>query len=37
MLSTARDNYQTIADKVGETAAYPGNWLYASWSDSDLK
>jgi hypothetical protein len=32
-----RENYQTVATKAGETAAYPGNWLYASWSDSDLK
>ncbi|KJZ69643.1 hypothetical protein HIM_10959 [Hirsutella minnesotensis 3608] len=23
--------------KLGETAAYPGNWLYTSWSESDLK
>lgn len=37
MLQAARDNYQVIADKVGETAAYPGNWLYESWSDSELK
>ncbi|KAF8420594.1 putative stress response protein ish1 [Tirmania nivea] len=37
MLQTARDNYQVIADKVGETAAYPGNWLYEAWSESELK
>lgn len=37
LLSTARANYQKAADKAGETAAYPGNWLYQSWSDSDLK
>lgn len=37
LLSTARSNYQKVADKAGETAAYPGNWLYQSWSDSDLK
>ncbi|KJX99347.1 hypothetical protein TI39_contig363g00040 [Zymoseptoria brevis] len=37
LLSTARSNYQSIATKVGETAAYPGDWLYQSWSDSDLK
>ncbi|KAI9815277.1 MAG: hypothetical protein M1827_002757 [Pycnora praestabilis] len=37
MLATARENYQKVADKAGETAAYPGNWLYASWSESDLK
>lgn len=37
LLSTARDNYQTVADKLGENAAYPGNWLYETWSESDLK
>jgi len=37
LLKTVRENYQTAANKVGETAAYPGNWLWASWSDSDLK
>lgn len=37
MLKAARENYQTVAEKVGETAAYPGNWLYEAWSDSDLK
>ncbi|KAL0265248.1 hypothetical protein SLS55_001213 [Diplodia seriata] len=37
LLKTARENYQTAANKVGETAAYPGDWLYESWSESDLK
>lgn len=37
LLHTARANYQKAADKVGETAHYPGDWLYHSWSDSDLK
>ncbi|KAE9978569.1 hypothetical protein EG328_001390 [Venturia inaequalis] len=37
LLKTARENYQTVATKLGETAAYPGDWLYASWSESDLK
>ncbi|RPB11638.1 hypothetical protein P167DRAFT_536552 [Morchella conica CCBAS932] len=37
LLATARDNYETVANKLGETTAYPGNWLYESWSDSDLK
>jgi len=36
-LKIARENYQTVATKLGETAAYPGDWLYSSWSDSDLK
>ncbi|EME88433.1 uncharacterized protein MYCFIDRAFT_192605 [Pseudocercospora fijiensis CIRAD86] len=37
LLHTARANYQKVADKAGETAAYPGNWLYHAWSDSELK
>lgn len=37
LLSTARANYESAATTVGETAAYPGNWLWAHWSDSDLK
>ncbi|KAK4956922.1 hypothetical protein LTR66_013329, partial [Elasticomyces elasticus] len=37
LLKAARSGYQSAADKVGETAAYPGNWLYQSWSESDLK
>ena len=37
LLQKARSGYETAAKKVGETAAYPGNWLYGSWSESDLK
>ena len=37
LLTTARSSYQKAADKAGETAAYPGDWIYQSWSDSDLK
>lgn len=37
MLKTVRENYQSVANKVGETASYPGDWLYEQWSDSDLK
>jgi len=37
LLKAVRENYQSAANKVSETAAYPGDWLYASWSDSDLK
>jgi len=37
LLSTVRSNYQSVANKAGETASYPGDWLYTSWSDSDLK
>ncbi|EPS29773.1 hypothetical protein POX_b03205 [Penicillium oxalicum] len=37
LVKAARENYETIAKKVGETAAYPGDWLYENWSESDLK
>ncbi|KAJ0268210.1 hypothetical protein COL940_013614 [Colletotrichum noveboracense] len=37
ILSKARSSYETVAQKAGETAAYPGNWLYETWSESDLK
>jgi len=37
LLQTARSNYQSAANKAGETASYPGDWLYSQWSDSDLK
>ncbi|WPG99767.1 stress response protein ish1 [Acrodontium crateriforme] len=37
LLQTARSNYQTIATKIGESVNYPGDWLYQSWSDSELK
>ncbi|KAF7860684.1 hypothetical protein EAF04_008202 [Stromatinia cepivora] len=37
ILQKIRSNYDSIAKKAGETAAYPGNWLYETWSESDLK
>jgi len=37
VLAALRDNYDTVATKAGETASYPGNWLYSTWSESDLK
>ena len=37
LIKAVRENYQSAANKLGETAAYPGDWLYASWSDSDIK
>lgn len=37
LLTSARQNYDTVAKKAGEYAAYPGDWLYQSWSESDLK
>jgi len=36
-LQKLRSSYETIAKKAGETASYPGNWLYETWSESDLK
>ncbi|TPX11585.1 uncharacterized protein E0L32_007796 [Thyridium curvatum] len=37
LLHKARESYDTVAEKAGEAAAYPGNWLYESWTESDLK
>ncbi|KAK4035133.1 hypothetical protein C8A01DRAFT_38407 [Parachaetomium inaequale] len=37
LLQKVRENYETVAQKAGEAASYPGNWLYESWSESDLK
>lgn len=37
LLASVRQNYESIASKVGETVQYPGNWLYESWTESDLK
>ncbi|QSZ29120.1 hypothetical protein DSL72_003630 [Monilinia vaccinii-corymbosi] len=37
LLQKLRTSYDTIAKRAGETAAYPGNWLYESWSKDDLK
>ncbi|KAJ5287551.1 hypothetical protein N7478_003237 [Penicillium angulare] len=37
LIKAARENYESVAQKAGETAAYPGNWLYEQWSESDLK
>ncbi|EHK98518.1 hypothetical protein GLAREA_09758 [Glarea lozoyensis ATCC 20868] len=36
-LTALRNNYETVAQKAGETTAYPGNWLYSTWAESDLK
>lgn len=34
LLQKVRSNYESVAKKAGETAAYPGNWLYETWSES---
>ncbi|PYH89818.1 hypothetical protein BO71DRAFT_402732 [Aspergillus ellipticus CBS 707.79] len=37
LLKTARENYETVAKKLGEAVSYPGNWVYEQWTESDLK
>lgn len=37
LLATVRENYESIAQKTKQTINYPGNWLYETWSESDLK
>ncbi|ORY57421.1 uncharacterized protein BCR38DRAFT_461168 [Pseudomassariella vexata] len=37
LLQKARSNYETVAAKAGEATSYPGNWLYDTWTESDLK
>jgi hypothetical protein len=36
-LTSARQNYDSVAKKLGEYTSYPGDWLYSTWSESDLK
>ncbi|KAI9771691.1 MAG: hypothetical protein M1840_001907 [Geoglossum simile] len=37
LLSAARQNYESVCKEVGDGAAYPGNWLYGTWSISELR
>lgn len=37
LLAKARRGYEVGSKAAGESLAYPGDWLYESWSDSDLK
>ncbi|KAL3427984.1 Meiotic sister chromatid recombination protein 1 [Phlyctema vagabunda] len=37
LIQKIRSNYESAAKKAGETASYPGDWLYHTWSESDLK
>ncbi|RAL15530.1 double-strand break repair enhancer MSC1 [Aspergillus homomorphus CBS 101889] len=37
LLKAVRENYESVAQKLGEAVSYPGNWVYAQWSESDLK
>ncbi|ATY66293.1 Stress-responsive Ish1 [Cordyceps militaris] len=37
LLTKARRGFEVGSKAAGETLSYPGDWLYESWSDSDLK
>lgn len=37
LLAKARRGYEVGSTAAGESFSYPGDWLYESWSDSDLK
>ncbi|ERT01433.1 MSC1 protein [Sporothrix schenckii 1099-18] len=37
LLRNARQNLDSIAQKSHQTFGYPGNWLYDTWTESDLK
>lgn len=37
ILQKARQSYESAAKKIGETSQYPGDWLYETWTESDLK
>lgn len=36
LLEKARSNFESIAQKAGETISYPGNWLYETWTGAHL-
>lgn len=37
LLQKVRENYETVAQKAGEAAAYPGNWLYETWTGACIE
>ncbi|ROT36720.1 hypothetical protein SODALDRAFT_351987 [Sodiomyces alkalinus F11] len=37
LLQTIRSNYETVAQKTNDAISYPGDWLYETWTESDLK
>lgn len=37
MIAAVRQNYESVAQKLGQSVHYPGDWLYETWSESDLK
>ena len=37
LIASIRQNYESVAQKLGQSVHYPGDWLYETWSESDLK
>ncbi|PSS20037.1 hypothetical protein M430DRAFT_18219 [Amorphotheca resinae ATCC 22711] len=37
VLQHLRSSYENIAKKAADAASYPGDWLYETWSESELK
>ena len=37
ILKAVRSNYETVAKKFSQYSSYPGDWLYETWSESELK
>ena len=37
LIASIRSNYESVAKKVNQSVHYPGDWLYETWSESDLK
>lgn len=37
LLTAVRENYETVAKNLGQSASYPGDWLYQHWTESELK
>ena len=37
LLTAVRGNYETVAKKLKQASSYPGNWLYETWTESELK
>jgi len=37
LIASIRQNYESAAKKVNQSIHYPGDWLYESWSESELK
>uniref|UniRef100_A0A8H7N6Y9 Meiotic sister chromatid recombination protein 1 n=1 Tax=Bionectria ochroleuca TaxID=29856 RepID=A0A8H7N6Y9_BIOOC len=37
LLQKSRQAYESTAKKLGEATQYPGDWLYQTWTESELK